>query len=322
MATFRKRGKTVQAQVRVRGQRPVSATFPTLKQAEVWAVNEEARLKAGDTRQSLIETQRQANRALLRDALRDYASASAPLSMHGRYSLKHGLAEPVAGISLGRLTKQDAFETKRRYLERFVPDTAARHLKFIRRAIDYYMDDPQFPNVFNNLLSASSKTRWTRFVEEEERRFMENTQDTLLKDFVVFALETAMRRGEILGIRQNHLVDGQRLFIPKTKTNKPRTIPLTKKALAILERRLSLGEVPFAVHKDTIYKRFIRVCKRAGLEPKRVHDLRREALSRWSARGLSTHQLMQISGHQAVGCLSIYVRGNLNELESRIRELT
>jgi len=58
-------------------------------------------------------------------------------------------------------------------------------------------------------------------------------------EYLRFALETAMRRGELLALQWSDInLERQLLHIPKTKNGCPRTIPLTPAATAIL---LSLG---------------------------------------------------------------------------------
>ena len=49
-----------------------------------------------------------------------------------------------------------------------------------------------------------------------------------LKRIIIIALETGMRRGEILNIKKSHIdFNRQTLLIPLTKTDTPRTIPLS-----------------------------------------------------------------------------------------------
>ena len=53
---------------------------------------------------------------------------------------------------------------------------------------------------------------------------------------VLFSIETAIRKGELLQMRHDHInFDKHTLLIPETKTGKPRTIPLSPKAIEILQ---------------------------------------------------------------------------------------
>lgn len=326
MATFRKRGKTVQAQIRVRGARPLSATFPTMAAAESWAASEEQRLRGEKQGISQIEVGRLANRLKLEAVLQEYGEADSPLSHHSKYALRYALEEPISSKPIGAIDKRDALVTKGRYLERFCPATASKYLHFIKRSIDYIVEQKglqSFVNVFQGILCARDKKRRTRFTPAEQSIFMTCTTNQLLKDFVEFAIETAMRRGEIIGMRQAHLLPNSKLYIPNTKTDTPRTIPLTEKAFKIFERRLEVnGPLVFPVKPAKISLLFKSTCEAAALPDKRLHDLRRESLSRYSAAGLNTHQLMQLSGHKDINSLSIYVRGNVDELAKIMLDAT
>ena len=65
-----------------------------------------------------------------------------------------------------------------------------------------------------------------------DRRLESGEQEKLLsasgelKRLIILALETGMRRGEILSIKKSHInFTRQTLLIPLTKTDTPRTIP-------------------------------------------------------------------------------------------------
>ena len=56
-----------------------------------------------------------------------------------------------------------------------------------------------------------------------------------LKHIIIVALETGMRRGEILNVRMSHIdFNRQALLIPLTKTDTPRTISLSSRAIEAL----------------------------------------------------------------------------------------
>ncbi|MBJ7535079.1 tyrosine-type recombinase/integrase [Rhodomicrobium vannielii ATCC 17100] len=62
-------------------------------------------------------------------------------------------------------------------------------------------------------------------------------KNPIILPIILFAIETGMRRSEILAMRWQHIDLRTRvLSIPETKNGHPRKIPLTTKALEILER--------------------------------------------------------------------------------------
>ena len=103
-----------------------------------------------------------------------------------------------------------------------------------------------------------------------------------IEALIVWAIETAMRRGEMAAMRWEHLDRTARtLLIPDTKTGVPRTIPLSPAALKTIEglspkaRGLVWNRSP-----DAISRAFMEVCKAAGIRGLTFHDLRHEATSR------------------------------------------
>ena len=101
-----------------------------------------------------------------------------------------------------------------------------------------------------------------------------------------------MRQSEILRIKEDHLID-QSLFIPIAKT-KPRTIPLTKKALDLLKST----KLPFGLSGIAVSKQFHNLCKFYNIKDAKFHDLRRQALTNFMKdKKLSVAETMFISGH-------------------------
>ena len=77
-------------------------------------------------------------------------------------------------------------------------------------------------------LPKSDKARTRRLETGEEQRLLIGANDQLQR-IITLALETGMRRGEILNIKKSHIdLTIRTLFIPSTKTNEPRTVPTFK----------------------------------------------------------------------------------------------
>ncbi len=73
-----------------------------------------------------------------------------------------------------------------------------------------------------------TRGRDRRLEAGEEKQLLSGTGE--LKRLIILALETGMRRGEILNIKKSHInFARQTLLIPLTKTDTPRTIPYHQK---------------------------------------------------------------------------------------------
>ncbi|MHB1565128.1 MAG: site-specific integrase [Acidiferrobacter sp.] len=135
-----------------------------------------------------------------------------------------------------------------------------------------------------------------------------------------WAIETAMRRGEIAAMRWEHLDRKARvLLIPETKNGTPRRVPLSVAALAVLDglpRRID-GRV-WGMRPDSISQAFERVCKAAGITGLTFHDLRHEATSRLFEKGLGLMEVASITGHKTVQMLKRYTHLRAEDLVGRL----
>ena len=139
--------------------------------------------------------------------------------------------------------------------------------------------------------------------DEESRLLAEcsKAQNPWLLPVFRFAIETAMRAGEILQTKgttdretgkraiqttgllwSNVDLNKRTANLPLTKNGTARTVPLSSVAVNVLQGlpRTLDGRV-FGTTYEAIHLSFVRACKRAGIENLRFHDLRHEATSRF-----------------------------------------
>ncbi len=163
--------------------------------------------------------------------------------------------------------------------------------------------------------------RERRLLEGEEARLLDaaRTYGGEIGRVIPWAIETAMRRGEIAAMRWEHLDRKARvLLIPETKTGTPRRVPLSSRALQALEglpRRLD-GKV-WGMRPDSISQAFERVCGAAGIEGLTFHDLRHEATSRLFEKGLNPMQVAA-TGHKTLQMLKRYTHLRAEDLVERL----
>jgi len=115
-------------------------------------------------------------------------------------------------------------------------------------------------------------------------RFSNEPRTPWVQWAVVFALETAMRRGEILALQWKNVELVKRIaYLPMTKNGSSRHVPLSSRAVDILRSlpRSIDGRV-FPISHWSVAKVFEAACKRAGTKDMRFHDLRHTTTSRTS----------------------------------------
>ena len=133
-------------------------------------------------------------------------------------------------------------------------------------------------------------------------------------------LETAMRREELCKVQRRHILKNT-LLIPETKTEKPRTIPLSGAAIRIISS-LPMRDDGYLIgmRPDSITQAFSRTCKRLGIADLRIHDLRHEATSRFFEKGFSIPEVALITGHSDWASLKRYTQLKPEDLADKLRE--
>jgi integrase len=141
-----------------------------------------------------------------------------------------------------------------------------------------------------------------------------------LRAAIKFAIETGMRRGEILNIQWQHIDRLARtLAVPITKTGHPRVIPLSPEALGILDAQREANEPrPFPLTSIAFALAWKRLINRTGIHDLHFHDLRHEAISRFFEMGLSVPEVALISGHKDYRMLARYTHLRAEDVASKL----
>jgi integrase len=143
-----------------------------------------------------------------------------------------------------------------------------------------------------------------------------------LHTFVILAIETAMRFGELAGVTWiNVNFEKQTIYLQDTKNGSSRTVPMSTRALnAIQMQPRSIDGRLFSAKPGSIRSAFLIALKKAqAAQPEskvflrglRFHDLRHEAVTRLFERGLNVVEVGTVSGHKTVAMLQRYahIRG-------------
>ena len=137
----------------------------------------------------------------------------------------------------------------------------------------------------------------------------EKSRSWYLWPVVILAIETAMRRGEILGLRWEHIdLDKKTVFLPLTKNGSSRWVPISDEAIAKLSEAPKDSERPFPVTDVAFRQAWDRLRTRADINHLTFHDLRHEAISRMFDSGMKIHEVMAVSGHRTASQLFRYVQ--------------
>lgn len=169
---------------------------------------------------------------------------------------------------------------------------------------------------------AKPRGRDRRVTEEEIIKILEITGSAELRTIVTLAVETGMRRSELalLGWEEIDLKK-QTAHLPKTKTDVPRTVPLSKAAIKTLKDfgTQKEGRV-FELQAASMSQAFDRACElhRANITGVRFHDLRHEATSHLFEKGLNVMEVAEITGHKTLDMLKRYTHLRATDLVKKL----
>jgi integrase len=136
----------------------------------------------------------------------------------------------------------------------------------------------------------------------------------------LFALETAMRASEIVGMRWEN-VHEKYVRLPTTKNGSIRNVPILHTAADLLALVRGIDDdVVVPVSGDTLKNTFRRVTKGAGIVDLNFHDTRHEAATRL-ARLMPIEDLSKVTGHKNYNeLINTYYNPTANELADRMRK--
>jgi integrase len=220
--------------------------------------------------------------------------------------------KPAFRGALRGLTAEDAEKyISRRLSEAAAPSTANREMTVLkhmmRRAVEWevltrnpLLDDQGKPLAGVKALKEPSGR--TRFLDRDEieRLLVACAPLPYLKAFALLALNTGMRRNEILGLRRSSIDLTNRLAtLEITKNGEKRHVYLNDAAFNALESlptRLDGRLFPF--NPNQISVAFKRAVRRACIEDFRLHDLRHTFASHQAMAGTQGRGLQELLGHK------------------------
>lgn len=134
----------------------------------------------------------------------------------------------------------------------------------------------------------------------------------------LFAIETAMRAGEICGLMPEY-VSGQVATLPQTKNGTKRKVPLSKRAVTLLQLlpKSEDGKTVFGITSKSLDALFRKAKTRAAVEDATFHDTRHLAITRL-AKKLNVLDLARMVGHRDLKQLQIYYNETAENMAARL----
>jgi integrase len=202
----------------------------------------------------------------------------------------------------------------------------------------YHSENPFLKHGRPAIRMAKEVARTRRLNGDEEQRLLLHASDEL-KDLIIAALDTGMRRRELLSLKwSNVMVDAKdqpkaiMVSAESAKTNRPRTVPIMSARLrtVLLRRRLGPNgkKLPSSAHVfgnevgepvNNVKKAWRGACRRAKITGLNFHDLRRECGSRWLEGGVGLLTVSALLGHTQVTTTNTYLASSPAVAEDELR---
>jgi integrase len=160
------------------------------------------------------------------------------------------------------------------------------------------------------------------------------SQSPMLRFIIPFLLFTGARKREALDARWQYIdLEGALWTIPFTKSGKPRHVPLSREAVAVLQQVKSrtqlllpgpcpwvfpnpLTEMPYT----SIFEPW-DICRRsAGLADVRIHDLRHSFASALVNRGMTLFDVKEVLGHSNIATTQRYAHLSPERLRNVVEQ--
>jgi integrase len=205
---------------------------------------------------------------------------------------------------LSRISAKDVEDYKQKRLEKVKPPTINRELAILKHMFNLairwkYVDG----NPVKEVEFFQERELATKTLKKDEAQRLIEASNGNLKPLIIMALNTGMRRGELLKLKWGDLdFDNHFICIKETKTAKVRKVPMNlmvERTLKGIERKC---DHVFQSPKTKKRQRHIRTgwhnaCDRAGIHDFRFHDLRHTAATWMVAAGIDLVTVKEILGH-------------------------
>lgn len=332
MPTYINRDGSWQAKIRIAGMPSESQSFSTKGRAVAWAVPREQELKALK-RNGVVQ-------GTLGQAMEKYRLEVSPTKRGSKFEVlrlnalvgdgKRHKDLPTLPLHkmLDDVTVLDMTNWQAARLKQVQIATVLREINLLRAVFEAARRDWNWctKNPIKDVRKPPKPAARSRVMQPGEVNrillVLGHPGDTKLANVQVgvallLALETAMRAGEIVGLAWAD-VHPRYVSLPMTKNGDQRNVPLSTKAVALLESMRGVGgEMVFTISSavlDVLFRRARDKCKIAGLH---FHDSRATACTRL-AKVLTVMELARMIGHRDPKSLMIYFRETATEISDKL----
>ena len=326
MASIRQHGNGWQARIRRKGHPDEAKSFATRQEAQKWARAVESAMDRGGYVSSTS-----AERITLVEIIARYREEVTPTLKGAKddaIRLRALMRHPMCRLAMTTVTPSRIAQFRDDRLQQVSAGTVIRELAYLSAIINHSRREwginvenpvsrvrkPSAPPGRDRVLTGLEEDRLLDALRPSGRR------SPWVLPLVMLALETAMRRGELLALRWDDVnLLSRTATLHDSKNGEGRVVPLSSRATEVLHalpRSITGQVIPMTAYAASAA--FNRATARAGIQGFRFHDLRHTAVSRMAERLPNVIELAAVSGHKSLRMLQHYYHPRAEDLARKL----
>jgi integrase len=314
MASIRKVGKRWRAEIARKGVRK-SRVFATRREASDWAAHEEFLITGGEKVAATLS---------FGDVLKRYSREVSPSKRGARWEimrLEKMQRDPIARKRLSDVTAADLARWRDTRLGEVQPGTVRREMGILSGVFSVAKKEWGLlrSNPMENVKKPPSPQGRERLPTPAEIERLRDAAGDLSTytgrafHAFMFSCETAMRAGEVCGLTWDCIdLDRGVAHLHKTKNGRPRDVPLSRAARAMLVELESFPRV-FSMTPRQLDANWRKLRAKAKVDGLTFHDSRHHAITQLAQR-VEVLDLARIVGHTDLKMLMRYYNRSASDI--------
>lgn len=226
----------------------------------------------------------------------------------------NSIKEDFKGKMIDELTSFDIEKVKSKWMETLSNSSVNRRLTVLKsmfnRAVEWGLLSKSPAKVVKKLRENEGKTR---YLTKEEITLLLTSTEGDMKKFILFAIYTGMRLGNLQRLEGSNIKDGV-IHVTKTKSGKDYTIPIHPQLISFIKEGLILDTVD-------IQRKLRKVFRKLGWQDVTVHTLRHTAISHWVMSGIDLFTVSKLAGHASIKMTERYAHLAPNHLIQAVSKI-
>ena len=321
---------TYQAEIRIKGCKPVYETFDKKTDAQIWAGDIESKLKRGfrikdnqAKKHTLAELIDRYIADILPERKKDQQKIKMQLLWWKEHLGEYLLSEISPSLIAQYRDKLFKEPINRKKSDKRSASTVLKYMCSLSIALKKAINEWEWldTNPLDKVEKKRATRGRTRFLSDKEQENLLNickdASNKHLYLLVVLALATGARRGEIMNLTWDNVkldIETPMLYFMETKNGENRAVPLTAFGLDVMKEYSKVRNIksnlvfarPGGEAVMDLRWQWEEAVKKAKLENFTFHDLRHTAASNLAMDGAGLIEIAEILGHKTMAMVQRY----------------